>query len=157
MAHAPAGALPPVLSLGSLGPLPSALGFAVRGCAVARLPLAVSTGALYLVPPAALVVSFVRLGETARVVEVLGGAVVVAGVLLLDRRPDRPAPSPARARGLRPSPRLSAPPGAGARLIPHRADNRAAGLPGRRAADGASPPRSCRARHRGAVVRKRAR
>ncbi|MFF5471587.1 DMT family transporter [Streptomyces achromogenes] len=81
--HAPLDALVAVLFLGLL---PSALGFVIWGYAVARLPLAVSTAALYLVPPVALLVSFVWLGEIPHPVELLGGAVVVAGVVLINRR-----------------------------------------------------------------------
>ncbi|MEU7041253.1 DMT family transporter [Streptomyces varsoviensis] len=90
-AHAPAGALAPAVFLGLL---PSALGFVIWGYAVARLPLAVSTAALYLVPPVALAVSFVWLSEAPHPVELLGGAVTVLGVLLINRsrRPAAGAP-----------------------------------------------------------------
>lgn len=69
-----------------LGLLPSALGFVIWGYAVARLPLAASTAALYLVPPVALVVSFVWLGERPLPLELAGGAITVAGVVLINRR-----------------------------------------------------------------------
>jgi drug/metabolite transporter (DMT)-like permease len=77
-----------------LGLLPSALGFVIWAYAVARLPLAVSTGALYLVPPVALAVSFVWLGERPGLVELLGGFVSVLGVVLITRPrryPEHPA------------------------------------------------------------------
>ncbi|MEU9393696.1 DMT family transporter [Streptomyces sp. NPDC048324] len=80
---APAGALGAAVFLGLL---PSALGFVIWGYAVARLPMAASTAALYLVPPVALLVSFVWLGETPHPLELLGGAVSVAGVVLINRR-----------------------------------------------------------------------
>ncbi|MEU2223395.1 DMT family transporter [Streptomyces sp. NPDC018347] len=92
--HAPADALWAVVFLGLL---PSALGFVIWGYAVARLPLAVSTGALYLVPPVALFVSFLWLGEVPHPVELLGGAVVVAGVVLINRRRATGAEPPATA------------------------------------------------------------
>jgi drug/metabolite transporter (DMT)-like permease len=76
-----------------LGLLPSALGFVVWGYAVARLSLAVSTAALYLVPPVALIVAFVWLGETPHPVELVGGLISIVGVLLINRRQ-----SPALAR-----------------------------------------------------------
>ncbi|MFD0392464.1 DMT family transporter [Streptomyces nogalater] len=75
--HAPCP-LDALLAVVFLGLLPSALGFVIWGYAVARLPLAASTAALYLVPPVALLVSFVWLGEIPHPVELLGGAVVVA-------------------------------------------------------------------------------
>ncbi|WP_051740414.1 DMT family transporter [Streptomyces xylophagus] len=90
-ADAPAGAL---LSAVYLGLLPSALGFVIWAYAVARLPLATSTAALYLVPPVALVVSFLWLGETPHPLALVGGAVGIIGVILINRRPAHPAESP---------------------------------------------------------------
>ncbi|NYV74359.1 DMT family transporter [Streptomyces sp. UH6] len=81
--RAPADALVSALYLGLL---PSALGFVIWAYAVARLPLAASTAALYLVPPVTLVISFVWLGEVPHGIELLGGAVGVAGVVLINRR-----------------------------------------------------------------------
>jgi drug/metabolite transporter (DMT)-like permease len=60
-----------------LGLLPSALGFVIWAYAVARLPLAAATGAL--------AVSFVWLGERPGLVELLGGAVSVLGVMVITR------------------------------------------------------------------------
>ncbi|MFE2579674.1 DMT family transporter [Streptomyces sp. NPDC059378] len=96
-----AGASPAALvSVVYLGLLPSAVGFVIWGYAVARLPLAVSTGALYLVPPVALAVAFVRLSEVPRPLEVAGGAVVIGGVVLLNRR-SRSAPCDDRPQAAR--------------------------------------------------------
>lgn len=81
-AHAHVGAL---LGAAYLGLLPSALGFVIWAYAVARLPLAASTGALYLVPPVALVVSFVWLGEVPGMLELGGGAISILGVVLIQR------------------------------------------------------------------------
>jgi drug/metabolite transporter (DMT)-like permease len=72
-----------------LGLLPSALGFVVWGYAVARFSMATSTAALYLVPPVTLVVAFVWLGEIPRPIELLGGLVSIAGVILIDSRRQR--------------------------------------------------------------------
>ncbi|MGW2964460.1 DMT family transporter [Streptomyces sp. NPDC001220] len=83
VASAPPGAL---VSVVYLGVLPSAVGFVIWGYAVARLPLSVSTAALYLVPPVALVVSFVWLSEVPRLLEVVGGIVIISGVVLINRR-----------------------------------------------------------------------
>jgi len=63
-----------------LGLFPSALGFVLWGYAVARLPVAASTALLYLVPPVAVLIAFVWLGEVPVFAEVLGGVVVIAGV-----------------------------------------------------------------------------
>lgn len=66
-----------------LGVAPSALGFVTWGYAVARYPVALSTAALYLVPPVTLGVAFVWLGETPRPMELLGGLVGIGGVVLM--------------------------------------------------------------------------
>ncbi|MGW8992176.1 DMT family transporter [Streptomyces zhihengii] len=81
--QAPADALACALYLGLL---PSALGFVIWAYAVARLPLATSTAALYLIPPVALVISFLWLDEVPHVIELVGGAVSVAGVIMINRR-----------------------------------------------------------------------
>jgi drug/metabolite transporter (DMT)-like permease len=86
LAHAPAMA---VGSMVYLGLLPSALGFVAWGYAVARLPLATATGALYLVPPVALLVAFAWLGERPSLIAVAGGLASIGGVMLINRR--RPA------------------------------------------------------------------
>jgi len=82
-ASAPAGALAAAVYLGLA---PSALGFVTWGYAVARFPVARSTAALYLVPPVTLAVAFGWLGETPGLVELLGGAVGIAGVVVINRR-----------------------------------------------------------------------
>ncbi|GAA2158015.1 DMT family transporter [Actinomadura napierensis] len=87
--HAPADALASAVYLGLL---PSALGFVIWAYAVARLPLAASTAALYLVPPVALIVSYGWLGEVPHPIELVGGAVSAAGVILIHR--SRAAPPP---------------------------------------------------------------
>lgn len=88
--HAGAGA---TLAAVFLGLAPSALGFVSWGYAVARLPVTVATGSLYLAPPIAVLVGYVWLGETPRLVELLGGAVAVAGVAFANSRP-RPTAEP---------------------------------------------------------------
>ena len=79
--------------------VPSALGFALWGYAVANLPVATSTSLLYLVPPVAVLIAFVWLGEVPQASELLGGLIVLAGVLLIgqgDRLRFRAVPTPAR-------------------------------------------------------------
>ncbi|NSC25570.1 EamA family transporter [Streptomyces albus subsp. chlorinus] len=94
--QAPGGAL---ASAGYLGLLPSALGFVIWAYAVARLPLAASTAALYLVPPVALVVSLVWLGEVPHPIELVGGAVSIAGVVLINRHRQAQRPSASEGEG----------------------------------------------------------
>ena len=69
-----------------LGLLPSALGFVVWGYAVARFSVAGATAALYLVPPVTLIVAFAWLGEIPRPIELLGGLISIAGVILINSR-----------------------------------------------------------------------
>lgn len=64
-----------------LGVFPSALGFVLWGYAVARVPVAVSTSLLYLVPPVAVLIAWIWLRELPTFSELLGGLVVIAGVV----------------------------------------------------------------------------
>jgi drug/metabolite transporter (DMT)-like permease len=70
-----------------LGIAPSALGFVLWGYAVGRLPVAVSTSMLYLVPPVAVLISWTWLGEIPLPIELVGGIIVILGVLVISRRP----------------------------------------------------------------------
>ena len=66
-----------------LGLVPSALGFVLWGMAVGRLPVAVSTSLLYLVPPVAVFIAWAWLGEIPSPIELAGGAVALAGVIVI--------------------------------------------------------------------------
>jgi drug/metabolite transporter (DMT)-like permease len=66
-----------------LGVLPSAVGFVLWGYAVARLPMATSTAMLYLVPPVAVFLAWLWLGEVPILGELIGGAVVILGVVTI--------------------------------------------------------------------------
>jgi drug/metabolite transporter (DMT)-like permease len=70
-----------------LGLLPSALGFVLWAYAVARLPVAACTSLLYLVPPVAVVIAWLWLGEVPIAAEVLGSVVVIAGVVVISQGP----------------------------------------------------------------------
>ena len=66
-----------------LGLFPSALGFVLWGFAVARLPMTASTSLLYLLPPVAVFIAWVWLGELPFASELLGGGVVLLGVITI--------------------------------------------------------------------------
>lgn len=68
-----------------LGLLPSALGFVLWGYAVGRLPVAVSTSFLYLVPPVAVFIAWIWLSEIPTLIEMLGGGIVIVGVLVISQ------------------------------------------------------------------------
>lgn len=70
-----------------LGLLPSAAGFVLWAYAVARMPAVASTSLLYLVPPVAVLIAWVWLGELPIVAELVGGVVVVVGVVVVSRGP----------------------------------------------------------------------
>lgn len=70
-----------------LGVAPSALGFVLWAYASARMDVGSSTTALYLVPAVALLIAFLWLGQLPDVVELAGGAVALAGVVLANVRP----------------------------------------------------------------------
>lgn len=68
-----------------LGLLPSALGFVLWGYAVGRLPVAISTSLLYLVPPIAVFIAWIWLGEIPVLAELIGGLIVLIGVVTISQ------------------------------------------------------------------------
>jgi len=79
--------LAPWLSAIYLGLLPSAAGFVLWAYAVARMPVAVSTSLLYLVPPVAVLIAWVWLGELPIALELVGGVIVILGVVIISQGP----------------------------------------------------------------------
>jgi drug/metabolite transporter (DMT)-like permease len=70
-----------------LGLLPSALGFVLWAYAVGHMSVAVSTSLLYLVPPVAVFIAWLWLGELPSAAEFVGGAIVIVGVALISQGP----------------------------------------------------------------------
>jgi len=68
-----------------LGLFPSALGFVLWGYAVARLPVITSTAFMYLIPPVAVLIAFVWLGEAPTPTELVGGGIVILGVMAISQ------------------------------------------------------------------------
>jgi drug/metabolite transporter (DMT)-like permease len=79
--------LTPWLAAIYLGLLPSAAGFVLWAYAVARMPVALSTSLLYLVPPVAVVIGWLWLGELPLVTELVGGLIVIVGVVTISQVP----------------------------------------------------------------------
>jgi drug/metabolite transporter (DMT)-like permease len=68
-----------------LGIMPSALGFLIFAAATSRLPAMVVGSSLYLLPPSAVLVAWILLDELPSIVEAFGGALTIAGVVLVTR------------------------------------------------------------------------
>lgn len=68
-----------------LGVAASALGFVTWAYAAARVEVRVAASTLYLVPPVAMTIGWVWLGETPAALSLAGGALVLAGVALVQR------------------------------------------------------------------------
>jgi drug/metabolite transporter (DMT)-like permease len=69
-----------------LGVAPSAIGFVAWSYAVARLPVTVATGSLYLIPPIAILVGYLWLGDTPHLIELIGGGIAIGGVAFANLR-----------------------------------------------------------------------
>lgn len=82
-----------------LGLFPSAVAYVAWAFALSRAPAGLVTSLLYLNPPLALLIAWLALGEVPSGLELAGGALAVAGVVVVQRL-GRPAgveaPAPAR-------------------------------------------------------------
>ena len=79
-----------------LGIAPSAVGFLLWAYAMARTDVGRLTISLYLVPAAAILISLVWLSQIPGPIELAGGAVALAGVILASTRPRPRIPPPNR-------------------------------------------------------------
>lgn len=69
-----------------LGVFPGALGYVSWAYALSRLPASTAASFLYLVPIVAIGIAWVWLGEIPTLVAIIGGAFVLAGVILVNTR-----------------------------------------------------------------------
>ncbi len=83
VAEAPPGA---TLSVVFLGVFPTVVAYLALGYAFARMPASNATSFLYLVPALAFLVAWVWLGEEPTALSVVGGAVALTGVVLVNAK-----------------------------------------------------------------------
>lgn len=74
-----------------IGVLPSAVAYTIFSFALSRLPVTVVTAMLYLVPVFALLAAWLLVGEVPGMITVVGGAVAISGLLLLNYGKQRQA------------------------------------------------------------------
>lgn len=87
--------LPATLAVAYLGLVPGALGYATWAYTLACLPAAAAGSFLYLVPVSATVVAWLWLGEVPGLLTLLGGALVLGGVVVVNRWGREPVAGPA--------------------------------------------------------------
>jgi drug/metabolite transporter (DMT)-like permease len=83
--EAAAAPLPATLAVLYLGVFPGAIGYVCWAYVLSKLPAARAGVFLYLVPAAALIIAWVWLGEQPAAQALLGGLLVVAGVVVVNR------------------------------------------------------------------------
>jgi drug/metabolite transporter (DMT)-like permease len=78
--------LPATLSVIYLGVFPAAIAYVLSNYALARMPASLMTAFLYLSPVLAALIAWVWRGEMPTVLTAVGGAVVIAGVVIVQTR-----------------------------------------------------------------------
>ena len=85
-----ASSAPPeaTLAVVYLGLFPTIVAYATAAYVFSRLPASRAVTLEYLFPPVAIVIAYLRLGEIPSLLSVIGGAVALVGVALVNRRRD---------------------------------------------------------------------
>jgi drug/metabolite transporter (DMT)-like permease len=78
------GAAPLAATVVALGVFPAAIGYAAWTYALGRFGAARAANFLYLVPPVAALVGFVALGESLSALTLIGGAIAILGVVIVN-------------------------------------------------------------------------
>ena len=87
--QAPQAALPATLAGAYLGLFPAAIAYVLWNYALARMPAGLLSSFLYLTPVIASLIAWVWLGEVPTPLTILGGAIAIAGVALVQTRGQR--------------------------------------------------------------------
>ncbi len=94
-------AAPPsgLLAVIYLGIFPGAIGYVTWSYVLKHLPASNAASVLWLIPPTALIIAWLWLGEVPALIALLGGALVIGGVIVVNtvgkaRQPSPPAPRP---------------------------------------------------------------
>jgi drug/metabolite transporter (DMT)-like permease len=77
-----------------LGIVPGAIGYVLWAFVLSRVPTATAASFLYLVPFSAVFIAWLWLGETPSALALIGGALVIAGVVVVTRWGRPPVPKP---------------------------------------------------------------
>ncbi|WP_343712778.1 DMT family transporter, partial [Inquilinus sp.] len=85
-AELPVASAPTIAAVIGLGVLPAAIGYATWTYALGQFGAARATNFLYLVPPVATAIALPLLGEAPGPQTLLGGAIAIAGVVLVNTR-----------------------------------------------------------------------